>query len=103
VRKLPCARYLQALADDMRVRIVHLLVTGEQCVTDISEALSSDVGRVSYHLGILKNAGVVDEDRRGQFVYYALAPEIVQAVGKDGASLELGCFTLRFDERKGAF
>jgi len=98
MRKLPCARYLQALADDTRIRIVRRLVDGECCVSDLADSLRTDVGRASYHLGILKHAGVVEEDRRGQFIYYSLAPELCQAIGQDRASLELGCTTLRFDD-----
>jgi ArsR family transcriptional regulator, arsenate/arsenite/antimonite-responsive transcriptional repressor len=89
---------MQALADDTRVHIVRLLVAGPRCVTDIAEAVGADVGRTSYHLGILRNAGVLEEDRQGQFIYYALSDEVRGAVGEDGASLELGCFTLRFEE-----
>jgi DNA-binding transcriptional ArsR family regulator len=100
MRKLPCARYLQALADDTRIRIAQLLLQGERCVTEIAEAIGEDVGRVSYHLGILRSSGVVEEERRGRFIYYALGDAINSAVGADGMSLEFGCCTLRFTDRE---
>ena len=96
MRKLACARYLQALADDTRIRITRMLLDRPKCVTDIATALRCNIGHTSYHLGILRNAGVVDEDRQGQFVYYSLSDEVRGAVSEDQESLEFGCITLRF-------
>jgi len=86
------------LADDTRIRITRVLLDGPRCVTDIAASLSSDVGHVSYHLGILRSAGIVEEDRQGQFVYYSLAGQVRGAVSEDLRSLELGCVTLRLGE-----
>ena len=68
---------LTALADPMRLRIVLLLREREQCVCHLTEALGLSQGTVSYHMGLLKGAGLV-EDRRdpydARWVYYRLDP-----------------------------
>jgi ArsR family transcriptional regulator len=71
----PTTSLLKALADDNRLRIVALLARGELCVCHIAEALSLSQPNVSQHLNVLKNAGVVDYERRGSWMYHRLAAE----------------------------
>jgi ArsR family transcriptional regulator len=66
---------LKALADDNRLRILALLARGELCVCHIAEALALSQPNVSQHLTVLKNAGVVDYERRGSWMYHRLADE----------------------------
>ena len=68
----PATRLLKALADDNRLQMVLLLSRGELCVCHIAEALGLSQPNASQHLTVLKNAGVVDAERRGNWIYYRL-------------------------------
>lgn len=61
-----------ALADEARVEIVARLLEGEQCVCDLTEALATGQSRLSYHLKVLKDAGLVSDRREGRWAYYTL-------------------------------
>jgi ArsR family transcriptional regulator len=65
-------RLFKALADDTRLRIVALLSHGELCVCHLEEALGLSQPNVSRQLGILRAAGVVEDRREGNWVYYRL-------------------------------
>jgi ArsR family transcriptional regulator len=71
----PVARFLKALADGTRLRIVALLCHGELCVCHLETALAVSQPNVSRHLAILRAAGVVETRREGSWVYYRLAPQ----------------------------
>ena len=52
---------------------------GERCVCELTEMIGADISTVSKHLSILKTAGIVDDDKRGNMVYYHLGvPCILQ-------------------------
>lgn len=65
--------WFRALADANRLRIVALLMKGERCGCEIQVALGLTQPNVSRHLGYLKNAGLIADERRGQRVFYRLA------------------------------
>ncbi len=67
------ASWFRALADPNRLRIVELLMGGERCGCEIQVALGLTQPNVSRHLGYLKNAGLIADERRGQRVFYRLA------------------------------
>ena len=91
-----CVRYLKALADPTRLEIVRLLFREARCVSDLAGALDSTVATTSYHLKALKQGGVVAERRRGQHIYYRLAPRIRDSIDPEGIRLDLGCCQLVF-------
>ncbi|MBZ5534915.1 MAG: metalloregulator ArsR/SmtB family transcription factor [Acidobacteriia bacterium] len=63
----------KALSDETRLRILHLLIeAGEICVCDMETVLGCPQAKVSRHLTILKNAGLVDDRREGLWVLYSL-------------------------------
>lgn len=62
----------KALGDQTRLRIINLLLSQELCVCEIVEALDLPQPRVSRHLGILKDAGLVLDRREAQLVYYRM-------------------------------
>jgi DNA-binding transcriptional ArsR family regulator len=66
------ARVIKALAHPTRLCIVDRLVQGEQCVRDLTALVCCDMSTVSKHLSILKNAGIVQDERRGASIYYSL-------------------------------
>jgi len=71
---------LRAMADENRLRILHLLMQREElCVCDIERVLEMTQTKVSRHLGTLRHAGLVTARRAGRWMYYALGPESEEA------------------------
>ncbi len=66
------ATVMKALAHPSRLFIVDELSRGERCVCELTEMIGADVSTVSKHLALLKKAGVVLDERRGQQVFYRL-------------------------------
>jgi ArsR family transcriptional regulator len=72
------ARVFRALADPTRVSIVNRLACGEECcVCDLTAAFDLSQPTVSHHLRILRDAGLVEAERRGTWGYYRLVPEAI--------------------------
>jgi ArsR family transcriptional regulator, arsenate/arsenite/antimonite-responsive transcriptional repressor len=74
---------LKALADPVRLRLVSLIASsegGEACVCDLNEAFEQTQATISHHLKVLHAAGVLDRDKRGVWVWYAVRPEALAAV-----------------------
>ncbi len=67
------AQLCNALADEARVEIIARLLDGEKCVCDLTDALATGQSRLSYHLKVLKDAGLVTDRRDGRWAYYTLA------------------------------
>jgi DNA-binding transcriptional ArsR family regulator len=83
------ARVMKALAHPSRLFIVDELSRGERCVCELTEMIGADVSTVSKHLALLKQAGVVLDERRGQQVFYRLrVPCILTFFGCVEAVLE---------------
>ena len=66
------AAVLKAMAHSSRLFIVDELAKGERCVCELTEMIGADMSTVSKHLSILKNAGLVADEKRGSMVYYRL-------------------------------
>ena len=66
------ARILKALAHPSRIFIVEKLSKEPHCVCELTEMVGADTSTVSKHLSILKNAGIIDDEKRGTSVYYSL-------------------------------
>lgn len=70
------ATIFKALADPTRVAIVQRLGgSGEVCVCDLTAAFELSQPTISHHLRILRDAGLVESERRGTWAYYRLVPE----------------------------
>ncbi len=70
----------KAVADPMRLRLLSLIAChdgGESCVCDLLEAFDVTAPTVSYHLKILREAGLVSAQRRGTWVYYRINSEVM--------------------------
>src|SRR3954471_11604918 len=77
------APLLKALADPVRLRLVSLIAAsagGEPCVCDLNAAFDLTQATISHHLKVLHSAGLLDRDKRGVWVYYAVRPEALAAV-----------------------
>lgn len=67
------AEFFSLLSDETRLRCLVLLnVEGELCVCELSQTLESIQPKISRHLSLLRNSGIVSDERRGQWVYYKL-------------------------------
>jgi ArsR family transcriptional regulator len=60
----------KALSDETRLRIIKLLENGELCVCDIVAALNTIQPKVSFHLSVLKEAGLIKDRKQGKWVHY---------------------------------
>src|SRR6476469_6866397 len=61
-----------ALSDETRLEILELLGRGERCVCDLTDALDAAQSRLSFHLRVLKDAGIVRDRKDGRWVHYDL-------------------------------
>jgi ubiquinone/menaquinone biosynthesis C-methylase UbiE/biotin operon repressor len=68
------SRLLKALADDTRLRVLHLLAQEELSGTDLMEILNMGQSRISTHLNLLKEVGLVTDRREGRRTFYSIAP-----------------------------
>jgi len=74
------AALFKAVADPVRLRLLSLIAChdgGESCVCDLLEAFDVTAPSVSYHLKILREAGLISSERRGTWVYYRVNPEVM--------------------------
>jgi DNA-binding transcriptional ArsR family regulator len=66
------AEIVKAMAHPTRLMIISALSEREHCVCELTDMAGVDTSTVSKHLTVLKNAGIVDIDKRGQMVFYSL-------------------------------
>jgi ArsR family transcriptional regulator len=70
----------KAVADPMRLRLLSLIAChdgGESCVCDLTAAFDVTAPTISYHLKILREAGLISAERRGTWVYYRINPQVM--------------------------
>jgi len=72
------ARIFGALGDETRIKIIKLLSESERRVDDLTRALGAPQSTVSHHLRVLKEAGLVQAEKRGRSIYYSIAPMEVE-------------------------
>lgn len=66
------ARVIKAMAHPSRLMLVDELAKGERCVCELRDLVGADISTVSKHLAVLRTAGIVEDDKRGQQVWYRL-------------------------------
>ncbi len=64
---------IKAMAHPTRLLIIDALSRQEHCVCELTEMVGADTSTVSKHLSILKNAGIVSDEKRNQMVFYNLS------------------------------
>jgi ArsR family transcriptional regulator len=74
------AERFHALSDPTRLRILGMLASGEHCVCDLMSELDIAQSRLSFHLRVLRQAAFVTARREGQWMYYALEREALDAL-----------------------
>ena len=78
------APLLKALADPVRLRLLSLVASregGEACVCDLNDAFELSQPTISHHMKVLHEAGLVDRDKRGVWVYYRARTEALASLG----------------------
>lgn len=89
-----CAEKLRALSEPLRLRIVDALRAGPSNVGDLAERLGEEVVTVSHHLGILRNASLVQRERQGRYIVYSLDESVFRPSGRSRQHIDLGCCRL---------
>lgn len=69
------AGLFHALSDETRLAIVEMLRDGERCVCELQDSLDAAQSRLSFHLKVLKAAGLVTDRKEGRWSYYTLVPD----------------------------
>jgi ArsR family transcriptional regulator len=69
------ARLFHALSDETRLGILDCLRTCERCVCELTDHLDAAQSRLSFHLRVLKDAGLVNDRREGRWMYYTVNAE----------------------------
>jgi ArsR family transcriptional regulator, arsenate/arsenite/antimonite-responsive transcriptional repressor len=75
-------RLFHALSDRTRLSILRRLRLGERCVCDLTDALDAAQSRLSFHLRVLKDAGLVTDRKDGRWMYYTLNVDTLAEVGE---------------------
>lgn len=77
--QLQARHFFQLLSDETRLRCLMLMQQeGELCVCELTHALGIIQPKVSRHLAMLKDAGLVSDRRQGQWIYYQIHPDLPQ-------------------------
>jgi ArsR family transcriptional regulator, arsenate/arsenite/antimonite-responsive transcriptional repressor len=74
------ARLFHALSDETRVAVLDLLRKGECCVCDLQDELDAAQSRLSFHLKVLREAGLVSDRKEGRWSYYRINGEALEEV-----------------------
>lgn len=93
-----CARFLKALADPERLRIIQCLRRAPMNVSALAKTLEQEVANVSHHLGVLRHAGLVVDRKHGKFVEYSIAPDVTPE-DAGGDVVDLGCCRLQLGKK----
>ena len=84
-------QFTKALADLTRLRIMNLLLSSEElCVCEFTYVLELDQPKISRHLSLLRKAGLVQDRRAGQWVYYRVHTELSSWAQDALSNLSLG-------------
>jgi DNA-binding transcriptional ArsR family regulator len=92
------ASVIKAMAHPTRLLIIDELSKHERCVGEITAMVGADKSTVSKHLLVLKNAGLIEDEKRGQMVYYTLTCacitkffSCIETVLQDRAEKHMAC------------
>jgi DNA-binding transcriptional ArsR family regulator len=96
-----CAERLFALAAPERLRIVRFLRDGPRSAGEIADMLQTAPVNVSHHMKVLREAGLVESEKKGRYVMYSLVPGVLDPEAEgDGDRLNLGCCCLELPAPK---
>jgi ArsR family transcriptional regulator len=88
------AAVFHALSDETRLELLERLKNGEECVCELTDAMKTAQSRLSFHLKVLKDAGLIHDRRDGRWMYYSLNPDALEdledLVGRLKKSAQVG-------------
>lgn len=93
--EVSCAELLKVLADETRLAVVRQLMAGPKQVGEINQELQVEKTLLSHHLRVLRDAKIVEAERRGKGVLYRLSPEVESK--RRGEGIDLGCCQITFE------
>lgn len=82
---------LRALADPLRLQVIEALGHGERCVCDLTTDLGLAQSKLSFHLKVLKEAGLLADRQEGRWIYYRLRREALDELRSWLAALSADC------------
>lgn len=94
---LDCIAALKALGEETRLRILRLLFKEQMSVNEITDRLKASQYNVSKHLRIMREAGLLEVEKRGKARLYGVASKLKSRAAANNNVLDLGCCTFRFD------
>ncbi len=92
-----CAKFLKAMGDESRLKIVRLLLQGEKSVSDIVHSLNMSQPQVSHHLLVLRSAGIIETRREGNRIINFIDPQKFFLKNQE-TGIDLGCCSINFDK-----
>jgi len=84
---------LRALAEPLRLQVIEALAGGERCVCELTTDLDLAQSKLSFHLKVLKEAGLIRARQEGRWIYYRLDPAALTALQDWLGQLAAGCRT----------
>ena len=81
----------KALADPVRLTVIEALGGGERCVCELTGELGLAQSKLSFHLKVLKEAGLLESRQEGRWIYYRLRAEAIEAMQDWLAALAARC------------
>ena len=82
---------LKALAEPLRLQIIESLSSGEKCVCDLIQEIGLAQSKISFHLKVLKEAGLITDRQSGRWVYYKLDVKALKNLQSWVEKLTLEC------------
>ena len=73
---------LKALSDETRMKLIKLLLGHDYCVRGLARRIGISEPAVSQHLKVLKEAGIIEGQKRGYYIHYEVNKEIIQEVAR---------------------
>lgn len=98
VKKFDCIPAMKALGEESRLRIVRMLLTKQRSVNEIAESLDITQYNVSKHLRVLREAGLIAQEKSGQQRLYSLVPAFSAHLAENNRVLNLGCCQFDFSK-----
>ncbi len=92
-----CAKFLKAMGDESRLKIVRLLLQGEKSVSEIVQSLNMIQPQASHHLSVLRSSGIVETRREGNRVINFIDPQKFFLKNRE-TGIDLGCCSINFDK-----
>jgi ArsR family transcriptional regulator, arsenate/arsenite/antimonite-responsive transcriptional repressor len=74
------AGIFHALADETRLGILDCLKDGERCVCELTDELQAGQSRLSFHLKVLKDAGLIQDRPEGRWIYYSINRDAIEQI-----------------------